>query len=74
MTDQAPAKRRSSSERRRRFADRYLILNADVIGLRQAGHDAPVLLGGSTIHLLAAQATATMRSTAVQAGGVRRDA
>ena len=35
----------------RRFADRYLIPNAGVIELRQAGRDAPVLLGGSTIHL-----------------------
>ena len=35
----------------RRFANRYLIPNAGVIELRQAGHDAPVLLGGSTLHL-----------------------
>lgn len=35
----------------RRFADRYLIPNAGVIELRQAGHDVPALLGGATIHL-----------------------
>jgi broad specificity phosphatase PhoE len=35
----------------RRFANRYLIPNAGIIELRQAGHDTPVLLGGSTIHL-----------------------
>jgi 2,3-bisphosphoglycerate-dependent phosphoglycerate mutase len=38
----------------RRFASSYLIPNGGVIELRQAGHDAPVLLGGSTIHLPAA--------------------
>jgi 2,3-bisphosphoglycerate-dependent phosphoglycerate mutase len=38
----------------RRFASRYLIPNAGVIELRQAGHDTPVLLGGSAIHLPAA--------------------
>ena len=38
----------------RRFANHYLIPNAGVIELRQAGHDAPALLGGSTIHLPAA--------------------
>ena len=35
----------------RRFASRYLIPNAGVIELRQAGQDAPVLLGGATVHL-----------------------
>ncbi len=35
----------------RHFANHYLIPNAGIIELRQAGHDAPVLLGGSTIHL-----------------------
>jgi hypothetical protein len=38
----------------RRFANHYLIPNAGVIELRQADHDAPALLGGSTIHLPAA--------------------
>lgn len=38
----------------RGFADRYLIPNAGVIELRQAAHDDPVLLSGSTIHLSAA--------------------
>jgi 2,3-bisphosphoglycerate-dependent phosphoglycerate mutase len=38
----------------RRFADHYLIPNAGVIELRQAGNDAPALLGGCTIHLPAA--------------------
>jgi hypothetical protein len=38
----------------RRFASHYLIPNAGVIELRQAGHDAPALLGGSTLHLPAA--------------------
>ena len=38
----------------RRFANHYLIPNTGVIELRQAGHDAPALLGGSTIHLPAA--------------------
>ena len=40
----------------RRFANHYLIPNAGVIELRQAGHDLPSLLGGSTIHLPAALA------------------
>jgi probable phosphoglycerate mutase len=35
----------------RRFANRYLIPNAGVIELRQAGHDAVALLGAATIHL-----------------------
>ncbi len=35
----------------RRFASHYLIPNAGVTELRQAGHDTPALLGGSTIHL-----------------------
>jgi probable phosphoglycerate mutase len=35
----------------RRFADHYLIPNAGVIELRQAGNGTPALLGGSTIHL-----------------------
>jgi len=38
----------------RRFANHYLIPNAGVIELRQAGNDAHALLGGSTIHLSAA--------------------
>ena len=38
----------------RRFASHYLIPSAGVIELRQAGRDAPALLGGSTIHLPAA--------------------
>ena len=35
----------------RRFANLYLIPNAGVVELRCAGDDAPVLLGGCTIHL-----------------------
>ena len=35
----------------RGFANRYLIPNAGVMELRHAGNDAPVLIGGSTIHL-----------------------
>ena len=35
----------------RRFANLYLIPNAGIVELRCAGHDAPALLGGSTIHL-----------------------
>ena len=38
----------------RRFADRYLIPNAGIVELRQAGRGTPVLLGGSTIYLPAA--------------------
>jgi probable phosphoglycerate mutase len=38
----------------RRFADRYLIPNAGIVELRVAGHDTPVLLGGSAVHLPAA--------------------
>ena len=40
----------------RGFANRYLIPNAGVLELRQAGNDTPALLGGSTIHLPAALA------------------
>jgi broad specificity phosphatase PhoE len=40
----------------RRFANHYLIPNAGVTELCLDGHDAPVLLGGSTIHLPAALA------------------
>lgn len=39
----------------RSFADRYLVPNAGVVELRQAGNGAPALLGASTIHLPAAQ-------------------
>lgn len=35
----------------RSFASRYLIPNAGVVELRYAGHDAPALLSGATIHL-----------------------
>lgn len=40
----------------RGFANRYLIPNAGVVELRQAGNGAPALLGGSTLHLPAALA------------------
>jgi 2,3-bisphosphoglycerate-dependent phosphoglycerate mutase len=40
----------------RDFANRYLIPNAGVVELRQAGNGAPALLGGSTLHLPAALA------------------
>ena len=40
----------------RSFALSYLIPNGSVVELRAAGRDAPVLLGGSTIHLPAALA------------------
>src|SRR6185437_15962286 len=38
----------------RGFANCYLIPNAGVVELRHAGNGAPVLLGGSTLHLPAA--------------------